>query len=437
MAFRLGGIGRRPPRAVMLAVGVSAVALLAGGFALVHPGARKSDGGLQTLVIQPRRFVSTISVAGTIVPGDNVVVTAPFDGVATRVGFDYGAPVAQGQVLVELDTAEIRQRRNEAEASFLKASQNAADMAAWDSGPEVSRARRARAAADFDLRDTQRKVEETRALLDRGLVARNESDSLAQQLRNQQMALAAADQDLATALERGKGANRLVATLELENARARLAELDAQLAGAVVRSPATGVIVNPPADRADTPVTLHPGLRLTKGQLIGAIARSGGLAVSFRLGETDANRIRPGQEVSVTGPGFGAFTAHGRVTSVGAEALPLAAAGGPMASFAAIARLDPLTPAQAQAIRIGMTANLAIAVYTNPAALVAPPAAIQGAAPAATLSVKDSKGGVRAVPIQLGQSAPDGIEVLSGLKPGDVVVWTSPTPAGEPGAGAR
>ena len=430
MAFRLKGLGRRPPRAAILAAGVTVAAMMAGGFVLVHPDARKAEPGRQSVVIQPRPFVATLNLAGTIVPGDHVVVTAPFDGVVTRMGFDYGAAVTSGQDLVELDTSDLRQRRNEAQVAYLKALQAAADLAAWDTSPEVSRARRAQAAAAFDLKDTQHRIAETQTLLDKGLVARGELDSLAQQQRSQDMALAAADQDLAATLKRGQGANRQMASLELETARARLAALDAQLAGAVVRAPVAGVIVNPPADKSSGPATLHPGLRLSAGQLIGAIARSGGLAVSFQLGETDAGRVRPGQDVTVTGPGFGGLTVHGHVASVGAEAAPAQVTSGPMASFAATARLDDLTPAQAQAIRIGMTANLTITVYSHPAALVAPPAAIQGAAPAATVLVKDPKSGeARATPVRLGQAAPDGIEVLSGLKPGDTVVWTPPTVA--------
>lgn len=436
MAFRLKGLGQRPPRAAVLSAGVAVAAVMAGGFVLIHPSARKADPGQQSMVIAPRPFVATLNVAGTIVPGDHVVVTAPFDGVITRLGFDYGAAVTPGQVLVELDTGDLRQRRNEAQVAYLKALQAVADLAAWDTSPEVSRARRAQAAAAFDLKDTQHRIEETKTLLDKGLVARSELDSLTQQQRGQDMALAAAEQDLAAALKRGEGANRQMASLELETARARLAALDAQLAGAIVRAPAAGVIINPPADKTGGPPPLHPGLRLSAGQLIGAIARSDALAVSFQLGEADAGRVRPGQDVTVTGPGFGGLTVHGHVAQVGAEAAPAQVTSGPMASFAATARLDDLTPAQVQAIRIGMTANLTIAVYRNPAALVAPPAAIQGAAPAATVLVKapgDSE--ARAAPVRLGQATPDGIEVLSGLKPGDTVVWTPPTVAAA-GAGA-
>lgn len=421
-----------------LALAAGGLGLLAvGGFLAqgrIHAAAARGPARLQSQVVEPRPFAASIGVVGVIAPGDTLEVTAPFDGVVREVGFDYGAAVRQGQVLAVFDTAQVRQRRDEAQAAYLKASQAEAEMADWDSGPEVARARRGRAAAALELQDTQRKAQETKGLLDRGLVARSEYDSLVQQQRSQQMALTAADQDLAAALQRGRGVNREVTALELQAARARLAELDAQVAAAAVRAPADGVIVRPPSEKSDSGGPIHAGMAMTQGQLIGEVARAGALSVAFRLGEADADRVSPGQPVSVTGPGFGGQVLAGRVVSVGGQALPAGAGAGGMAAFAAVARLDPLSPAQARAIRIGMTANVTITVYSRPDALVAPAAAIQGAAPAATVLVQ-SPGAARphAVAVRLGQAAPDGVEVLSGLRPGDVVVWSPPTDPKPPG----
>jgi multidrug resistance efflux pump len=263
-------------------------------------------------------------------------------------------------------------------------------------------------------------------LLDRGLVPRGEYDDLVRQREARGAAVAAAGQDLAAVMRRGEGANRRVAALELQNARTQLARLDGQVAGAVVRAPARGVMVRPPADKQDGVTAIHPGLQMTKGQLIGAVAAADALVVTFKLGETDANRVRAGQDVAVTGPGFPGLVLKGRVTLVAGEAAP-ASPGTPFSTVAAVARLEGLTPEQAAAVRIGMTANVVIDVYRNPAAVVAPPDAIQGAAANATVRVKNPKTGASVSrSVRLGRIAPDGVEILSGLKPGDVVVWTPP-----------
>ena len=412
-------------RKTAIVAGGAVLLAIAIGFALLgKPHAKVGEAAQQSATIAAQPFVATLGVAGQVAAGDIVAVVAPFDGRVTKVNFEFGDPVQQDQVLATLDTTEIGQRRDEAEAEFLKATQSAAELANWSNGAEVSQARRGETSAATELEDTNRKISETRTLFDRGLVARDELDNLVQQQRSQTSALAAARQDLAETLKRGAGANRRVADIELHTAQARLEELQTQFAGASLRAPTAGVIVRPPGEKADTASpAVHAGMSLTRGQLIAAIARPGGLTVSFQLSEADANRVRPGQRVEATGPGFAGMSLPGVVATVARDATP--ATGDTAVSFAATARLDPLTPAQAAVIRIGMTANVMIDLYRNPSALTAPPGAIQGTAPDTFVMVKDTRSGqLRRVAVQIGQTAADGVEILSGLKPGDVVVWT-------------
>ncbi|MBO9706625.1 MAG: HlyD family efflux transporter periplasmic adaptor subunit [Caulobacter sp.] len=415
----------------MALLGAAAAVLTAAVAIGAHRGGQARDAataaaGEQSAVIQGRPFVSTIAVAGSIAPGPGGELLAPFEGVVRSVGFAYGEPVTAGQVLLVFDTAEVEARRNDAEASMLKASQAARDMADWNNGPEMSRARQAVASSEADLVDSQRKLAETKGLLDRGLVPRTEFETAQRQLLTQEAGLAAARRDLAVVEARGRGANRRVAELELSNARARLASFSGQAAGAVLRAPVSGVMVRPPADKGE-PVAVHAGSPMTRGQLIGVIASADALSVTFKLGEVDANQVKVGQAVTVTGAGFPGLVLRGRVASVAGEALP-PSAGSPTSTVAATARLEGLAPEEAAQVRIGMSANVSIEVYSNPTAVVAPPAAIQGAAPAATVTVRDPRTGkTRSVAVRLGRVAPDGVEVLSGLKAGDTVVWTPPS----------
>lgn len=376
-------------------------------------------------VVQPRPFQSTISLVGTITPGDSVAVTAPFDGVVSQVNLDYGRAVASGQVLVVLDVAELEQHRREAEAAWLKAREADADLAAWKTGPDVTRARRAVTAAETTLAATQRKAAETRRLLDQGLVARTEYDDLARQSKSDAMALDGARDDLAATLRKGEGAARAVAALELQNARVHRDELAAQQTGATVIAPVAGVMVRPPVDKGDKDDgALHVGQHLARGQLIGSIAKADGLAVDVRLDEADANRVRDGQAARITGPGFAGLTLTGTVTRVAGQASD--ASPGPQqgSSFAATVRLDDLSAAQAAAIRIGMTANVAIAVYQVASALVVPPDAVRGGAAGPAVWVQDPGiGPARLQPVTIGAVAPDGVEIRTGLKRGDLVVW--------------
>lgn len=412
--------------------GIGLGVLLVAGAVLWFALGQRGDAGVatgeQSVVVSPRPFSNTLTLVGTITPGEQTQLTAPFDGVVTSVEFDYGARIEQGQTLIALDVTELTQARNEAETAYLKAAQMAGEIADWPNGAEVSRARRGRDAAAADLRNTERQVEDTRRLLDRGLVSRNEYQGLVQQRANQQRSMASAEDDLSAALRRGQGPNRRIAALDLETTRARLIDLDGRLARAVITAPESGVMVRPVATDTDTATGVQVGQTLARGQLIGSIARSGDLAVTFRLDEADANRVRPGQPVRVTGPGFEGLTLTGAITDVAGEATASGSGASSKAIFDATARLNPLTADNATAVRIGMSANVTITLYETVSALVVPPQAVQGGPVEGSVTVRDPRTKVsRKVAVRLGRVAPDGVEILSGLKAGDEVIWTVPT----------
>ncbi|WP_216839516.1 efflux RND transporter periplasmic adaptor subunit [Caulobacter sp. S45] len=380
--------------------------------------------------VQPRPFTSSISVVGTVSPADSVDVTAPFDGVVKSLGFKFGETVHAGQVLVVMNTDDLEARARETEAAYLKAAQAESDMEGWAGGTDVLRARRSVESAALALRNTDNKAAETKGLLDRGLVARSEYDGLLQQRESENSALSAAQQDLAATLKKGAGPNRAITRLELQNTKAKLAEIEAQLSSAILKAPAGGVMGRPPAGKSEGD-TIQPraGARLDQGQLIGTLARFSAFALAVKLDEADANRIRVGQAASITGSGFDGLTLSGHVTEIAGEGVPEGGAAG--AVFGATVTLDPLTPTQASAVRMGMTANVTITTYQAAAAIVVPPQALapDGAGVAVNLWDAESKQSRLRI-VAVGAAAPDGVEIRSGLKPGDVIRWSDPTTPG-------
>jgi len=425
MAHRLErlteAIRSRPGRTAAAALVILAL-LLAWSLTAREPASPGPASVEQTLVVRRSPLVIMKGFRGAIAVGDSVAIIAPFDGVVTRLNFAYGDHVGAGQVLAELDPSEIQRTRNEAESVYLKASQAAADMRNWQSGPEMSRARRGLTAATLDLSQTERRLQETRTLLDRGLVPRLEYETLEQQVLTQRMMVEAAEEDLRVTARRGEGASRRVAALEVANAAGRLGKLNADVEGATIVAPDAGIMVLPPTGGQNTgDPGVRVGMPLTRGQPLGTIARAGGLSVRFTLDEGDVNLIKPGQMVMVTGPGFQAVL-NGRVHSIAGQA---SADGTPgKATFVATAQLDPLAADQAQQVRIGMSADIRVLSYRNMTAIVVPPQAVQGAGGSATVMVRDrGRKTSRRVAVKVGQVAPQGVEILSGLKPGEVVVW--------------
>jgi HlyD family secretion protein len=427
-AQRLTGLARTPRGRILMAVaGLALVALLWLVFRGAFGGSERT-GAEQTLVVQPTPFSVASNFTGKVSPGDSIEVVAPFDAAVARVRFAYGDQVAAGQILIELNAADVARGRAEAEAAWLGAQDLATRMQTWDSSPEMSRAARNVAVAESDLDDVQRKVQESKALLDRGLVPRSEYEGLQQQERARRMALVQAREELEVTRRRGQGVERRIAVLKRDAALSQYTALGGDAGSATIRAPASGVIVRPRAGRPDgTDDSIHAGVRVSAGQSLGVVARIEGLDVTFQLDEGDVNAVRPGQIVTVTGPGFGGLVLKGRVSGVAGEAT--AGPAGAKSMFTAAVRLDPLTPEQAQRVRIGMTANVSIVAYEKASALVVPPEAVQGAAPQTWLMVRSAPGGrAQRVPVIIGRVGPGGVEIVAGLKAGDTVVWSTPAP---------
>lgn len=423
---------RARPGRTALVVLAALIAAFLWKVAAGKPGASDNNARMErTAVVSREPFVLGTGFSGEIAPGESIAVVAPFDGIVKRLGFTYGDQVDAGQILAELSTSDVQRARNDAEAAYLKALSNSADLRDWRNGPEMSRARRSLTSAALDLQQTERRVQESKTLLDRGLVPRAEYENLQQQLRSQKMSVEAAEQDLRLTTERGEGVSRRVAALDLANATERLASLNADISGATIVAPDAGIIVLPPtsnqsAESADAGVRV--GARLSKGQPLGVIARAGGLGVRFQLDESDVNAITPGQQVTVSGAGFPGAVLKGRIQNIAGQAT----GGGPQggkATFVATALLEPLTPEQARQVRIGMSANLNVVTYSNPSAITVPPQAIQGGGGGAHVMVREA-GRIepRKVKVRVGRAGPDKVEILSGLKPGDRVIWTLSPP---------
>ncbi|WP_448662609.1 efflux RND transporter periplasmic adaptor subunit [Sphingomonas sp. CJ20] len=424
----------RIPRRIW--IGLVALVALAGSVWVLWPekgGAEGPAAGTeQRLVVAYQPFVATLVFAGRIAPGDAVGITAPFDGAVRTLSFAFGNRVAAGDTLLVLDTEEAAEARNVAEAGVLKSAGPARDLANWASGPEVAAARRRLRLAELELARYEREAAESRRLFDKGLIARNEYAGAEQQLTAQRMATAAARDELADTLSRGDAVAVRAAQLELNVAQARLRHAEEEMRAAILRAPVSGVMVRPATvGTLAGAAPIYAGGRVSRGQLIGLIARDGGLSASFEIDEADVNALAVGQAVTVTGPGFPGLALSGRVASIAADTAEAGTAG--KTRFVATATLDAPPAGQAGRVRVGMTAAVAVVTGQKPRAIVLPPLAVEGSAPATTVRVRVGTATEQRA-VQVGQATPAGIEIISGLTPGETVVWNAPPPPAQPGS---
>ncbi|ONG57908.1 hypothetical protein BKE38_03845 [Pseudoroseomonas deserti] len=416
-------------RATRLA-GIAGLALLLGGLAAysLWPaadwGAGETVAAEAGLTLQPQPVSSRIAVVGLLDAGSLVSVVGPFDGLVQQRLFRYGGQVERGAPLLQLDLKDVEVRLREARSAEIRARQKVAELRGWDSGFEVARARRAVAAAQLESSDLAARAAQTRLLLSRGIIAADEHRALVQQQRNQQLQLQAAQNDLESTLARGDAQTLRVAELELANAEAKVAELETDLAQATVRAPVSGVVLMPPepAGGGRRAETIEVGSRVSRGQTMFTIGALESFQVRALVDEIDVNKVRVGQAVAVTGDAFGGITLEGRVTAVAAQAGGDGGGRGTMPSFPVTVAIEGISPEQRRQLAVGMSASLSIITYDKPDGYVAPPHYVHLDGAGQRVIRLRREGAVREVPVELGISTPEGIELRGALRPGDVAL---------------
>ena len=422
-------------------IALAMTALVVGGAAFyawtstAPPEARRpppvNPGAPAGLVATPRPIRQTASVTGTIEPGKVVEVTAPFAGPVEARDFVYGSRVEAGQELLRLDGAEIERERRKSVVAAMNARQKVAELVDWERGNEVQRARRQLAQARQNLERSQQQLQTAGELLKRGIIAKQEYDSLQQQQRQQEMQVFSSEQDLAATVRKGSADQVTIARLDLASVEEKLEDQTRQLAGARILAPVSGVALRPRAQAAAGAAggegaggrDVSVGTRIEQGRTLLEIGDLSTLSVRGQVDEIDVSRVRPGLAVVVQGAGFGGRPLAGEVTAVSSQANVERTGRNPRARFDVQVTIRDLPAAVREHLRIGMSATMEIVIYENRAAFVIPPDLIRRTAQGPRLKVrKGGQGEPQEVVPTLGVSLPQGVEVTAGLSAGDEVL---------------
>jgi multidrug efflux pump subunit AcrA (membrane-fusion protein) len=231
------------------------------------------------------------------------------------------------------------------------------------------------------------------------------------------------------------------ARTKLEQARADVAQAEADLDDAALRAPIAGTVVKN---------TLRAGTAAVADDAV-TVADLSGFLIRGTISEGDVVAVTRGLTVTITVdsvPGEAFVGRLERVSELPAESgqgadpniggVPGGALGG---TYPVEIHLD----ADDDRLRVGMACTGQIQIFTLPDALVVPLQAVQtgpdGASSVLRVSGPPAQGegapATTAVPVTLGRSSGDSVQVLSGLQEGDQVLLQQLPPLEGPGAFGR
>lgn len=397
-----------------------AVVLLAGAWIVLTPLA--PDETEVWAAVSSRKLEHEIGLVGRVEPVETSVLNAPFEGVVMAHELSPGMQVEEGQALLSFDTALLEIKVRDALANKLKQQQIVETFRTWTNGPQVAGAKRSLRVAELAMQNLDLELSQVEALYQKGIVPRNELDSLKQQRYLQALELTAATSELDNVLASGRGEARTIAGMELHNASVIHEQLNALLAHKTLYAPYSGVVLSlgSPQSNGGEVVTLNKGALFAMGQQVIKLGNMSGLKVVTQVSESDVSKFSLNQEVRITGEGFSADLS-GYISAISQMAVQDQNEGS-AARFPVTITVNQSSSGDFKLVRLGMSAHMTIVTYRNDNSFIIPHAAVGKDGDSLFVEHREELDApvVRRT-VTIGQSSVDGVEVF-GVESGYVRV---------------
>ena len=290
-------------------------------------------------------FRSYVTASGEIVAESYADIGSSVMGRVVQLPVVEGQQIEQGELLARIDPVQAQSELDAAEAA-IRALQ--AEARAATEG--VASARADLQLAEARAREAQASFDRAEALFERTLVSRSELDAAVAALASAEAQVAAAAAAIARVVGSSEAAVLRVAQAEAQAARARDA-----LSKTAIMAPIAGVVSRLQVRQGEMVVM---GIQNQPGTVLMTISDLRELNVDVKVAEADVLRVRTGQSAQVTLEALPGQTFPGRVTEVGASALPQLGGGAAAREFRVEVRLD----GDVEGLRPGLTGDAEILV---------------------------------------------------------------------------
>ena len=354
-------------------------------------------------------LVRTLQFSARVATLSRVDVGSTVTGRVARVLVTEGAQVRQGDVLVQLESDELRAALTQAVASERQA------QARLDGLRSTGRsgARAALAQSDATLLAASAELARVRQLVAQGFFSVSRLDEA-----QRAVDVARAQQSGSTAQSQAVGD----AGTEVMQAGAQLAASQAATAAAQARLKQTAILA--PADARVLTRQVESGQIVQPGKALMALALAGPTQLVAQVDERFLDQLQAGQSAMVVADAFAGQRFAARVLSIAPSVD--AQRGAIEVKFA----LDQQAPAF---LREDMTLSVEVETGKRARALVLPLRALrtQSSSESATVLVLDA-GRAQQRNVRLGLRSLSAVEVLDGLAEGDEVLLGGSLKAGDP-----
>ena len=397
-----GSSKKRRKRLIYGGIGLVLVLAIAGGLiAATHGGTKIDPSKMQK--VEKGDLAKSVVATGKVTPITKVEVKSKASGIVKKLLVDAGDKVKKGQLLAQLDKAEI-----EAQVEQSRAAVEAAEANLKSSEADFERAKVDAEGPDVPL--LKRAYERAIGMAKEGVVS---TSALEDAQKNYELALN--KQNVSKAQVTVLKARIAQSQGQLSQDRANLKQLEEQLSYTDIQSPIDGVVLSRNVEMGDAVSSiLVLGSSATLVMTLGDISQ---VYVKGKVDESDIGKVYLGQPARIKVESFKDKTFNGVVTKIS----PMGVEKDNVTTFEV--RVSINNPGGE--LKAEMTANAEVILEEHKNVLQIPEGSIiYDKDKKASVEVPDprAKDGKKKIAVNIGISNGAKTELLSGLKEGDEVV---------------
>lgn len=355
--------------------------------------AKKTTAKTETIRVQRQALHKTLHFPGTVQPLQENSIISPFDAVIEAMPADYGEALEKHALAFTLTSSELQKQYNDSLTEYLKSKDS------------------------YTIATS--KFQGAQELWDAGLISKNSYTSEQSTLNNARISLLQNQKKFSDLLEKmGHNPDEWGALnlTEFDKVRQALSGNNNQIQ---IYSPHVGILLYPPKSGEDKNARLRVGSVVKAGQVLGLIGDLNGIRVEIEVPEIDIDKIFRGMKAKISGAALGQEAIDGELIAVNGQAAPTS--GNNLPVFSAVVVAKHLTTEQKKRVRVGMSANVELALDSY-RQLVIPINAVQFDNGKSVVQVLSKKGEPQSRIIQTGAAMQDKVAILSGLKEGEEIV---------------
>jgi HlyD family secretion protein len=237
----------------------------------------------------------TVNTNGVIEPIERSEVYAQIDGRVTRIPVQEGEEISAGQLLMELESEQIRAALAEANTALLEARRLEKAVLSGPPKDEIAALDAAIDEAALQLEETEKDLKTEEALFARGAVARVAVDTLRKQRDQLRLRVDSQKRRKQQFLDRYSSEEKQWEQDKVRELAGQARFLEQQRMLETVASPKSGRIFS---------LEVKPGAYVTRGQLLAKLNQPGKIRLRAYVDEPDLGRVAEGQPVEITWDGL-------------------------------------------------------------------------------------------------------------------------------------